>query len=376
MRLSEFLIDNMEQVLQEWEDFARAIAPGHLMSVAELRNDAERMLRFVVADIESAQSAHEQVEKSMGRGPELPAGEESAAHDHGVARAVAHFSLAELVSEYRALRASVTSLWLKAVPATADSVLQLVRFNEAVDQLIAESVVRFAAKLDADANLFTASISHDLRNPLSAVVMRARLLEHSPHLDDKERAAVAQIQEAGSRLSGLVRDLQDFTRTRLGSPLVYERKPADVGKLCRAIAGELSAAYPDRQIDVNLAGDLTAEVDVGRVGQILSNLLANAIQHGTQGGRISISAAGDTDRVRITVHNAGKTIRDEDLDVIFEPLKRGVSAKSDDRSHFGLGLYICKRIAEAHGGSITATSSEAQGTSFVVVLPRTAPGAR
>ncbi|HJV60954.1 MAG TPA: histidine kinase dimerization/phospho-acceptor domain-containing protein, partial [Albitalea sp.] len=212
MRLARFMLDNLDAILQEWEDFARTLAQGSTMSVEALRNDAERMLRFVAADMETQQTRQQEMAKANGHGPSLPPGQSSAAEHHGVARAVERFSLVELVSEYRALRASVTRMWIAAVPLTHESVAQLVRFNEGIDQILAEGVAKFTERLDHEADLFTASVGHDLSNPLNAVVASARVLAISPTLSDGERAVVERIERASQRLSGMLADLRDFTR--------------------------------------------------------------------------------------------------------------------------------------------------------------------
>lgn len=123
------------------------------MTVAALRNDAERMLRFIAADSETPESVDEPHQKSFGHGPQLLDGADSAAHEHGKARAVDHFTFSEMVSEYRALRTVVTRRWLDASGADYNSVIQLVRFNEAINQVLAESVVRFAAGLERESDL-------------------------------------------------------------------------------------------------------------------------------------------------------------------------------------------------------------------------------
>jgi RsbT co-antagonist protein rsbRD N-terminal domain len=130
LRLSTFIIENIEPILKQWEEFARTLQPGRLMTVAALRHETERMLRFIAADIETTQSPAEQHDKSLGRGSQLADGAESAAHEHGRARAVDHFTFADMVSQYRALRAAVTSMWLEAAAVDYETVMQLVRFNE------------------------------------------------------------------------------------------------------------------------------------------------------------------------------------------------------------------------------------------------------
>jgi signal transduction histidine kinase len=263
MRLSQFILHNIEAILQEWEHFARSLVSGRAMSIEALRDDAERMLRFIAADMETGQTPQQEVDKAVGHGRVLPEGQSRAAQQHGVARAAERFSLAELVSEYRALRASVTRMWLDAVPLTKESVAQIVRFNEAIDQILAEGVATFTEHLDQEADLFTASIGHDLSNPLSAVTLSARHLLTRPNLADSERAAVERIDRASERLSGMLADLRDFARTRLGGFLVVHPHLCDVGDLVRNVVGEFESEYANRRIAVECRGNQVIVLDVG-----------------------------------------------------------------------------------------------------------------
>jgi signal transduction histidine kinase len=370
-RLSQFILANIELILQRWEDFARSLEPGGPMTIEALRNDAEGMLRFIAADIETEQSSVQEFHKSRGLGPQLPGDEQSAAHAHGLARATKGFSLMELVSEYRALRASVTRMWLDAVPATHENVIQLGRFNEAVDQILAEAVARFSAKLDRDADLFTASVGHDLSNPLNAVILSAHTLTMSSALGDREQKTAARIERSAVRIAEMLNDLKDFTRTRLGSIIGYEREPFRVGDLCREVIEEFQATYPTRTIAFTESGDTTAFVDTKRVRQLLSNLVANAIQHGSVEGLVTVRAVCEDAHIRVEVHNEGPIIEPYELEKIFDPLHRGGKTRAaGDAGNLGLGLYIARRIAVAHGGSLEARSTEANGTTLVAYLPR------
>jgi signal transduction histidine kinase len=351
MRLSEFVLANIEPILQAWEDFARTLAPGRVMTVAALRDDAERMLRFIAEDMETAQSPREQFLKSVGRGPQPGADHASAAQDHGVARAVDRFTLADLVSEYRALRASVLSLWMSG-PDAGDDMQQVIRFNEAVDQLVAESVDRYSKKLDGDADIFTASIGHDLRNPLNAISMCAELLNRSGGLSDVEKVAVHQIAHSAVRMGTLLGELQQFSRVRLGGMRSFEREPTDVAGLCREVIEEIRASSPCREITLSQAGHTVASVGRERIGQLLSNLIGNAVQHGAPDRGIDVAIAGEDDIVRIDVRNEGATMPPEALKRIFEPLYSAGGTGHESRAHLGLGLYIARAIALAHEGDI------------------------
>lgn len=374
MRLSSFILENMEAILQQWEDFARSFEHAQDLSIEALRDDAERMLRFVAADIESEQTQDEEFVKAKGLGPALPRGESSAAHQHGVGRAADRFSLIELVSEYRALRASVTRMWIGATPITLESVGQLVRFNEAIDQILAEGVMRFSESIDRDADLFTASIGHDLSNPVNAVAMSARGLAASRDLSPMDREMVSRIERSTARMGGMLSDLRDFTRSRLGGLVHIDPEACDVAAIVRNVVDELAAIHSDAHISVECSGDLHAQADARRITQLLSNLVANALQHGRAKGDVTIVAEGNVDAISVEVHNSGGAIEADRIRTVFDPLTGGPGKRDDAR--LGLGLYIARQIVRAHGGTIGVRSAPDSGTSFTVRLPRIASGTR
>ncbi|HEY1329070.1 MAG TPA: sensor histidine kinase [Casimicrobiaceae bacterium] len=371
MQLSQFIAENIERILQNWEDFARSLERGRDMSITALRDDAERMLRFVIVDMEREQSAQQQFDKSTGRGPQLPLGQHSAAHDHGLGRALEHFTLAELVSEYRALRASVTRMWLDEAAPTRDNVLQLVRFNEAIDQILAEAVSRFSEKLDMDADLLTASVGHDLRNPLNAIITVAQILARGPDSSAAQGAA-AQIERSAMRIASMLGELQDFTRTRLGASISYKLQRCNVAEICNAAVAEVAATHRTHQIVCECTGDTWVIADRLRIAQVISNLVANAVQHGARGGTVKVHVAGEPEHIRIEVHNTGTPIQAPHLREIFEPLYQIQRGEGHDPGSLGLGLYIARRIVIAHGGTIEVTSTQTAGTTFVIQLPRKA----
>lgn len=371
MKLSTFILDNIEPILKQWEEFARSLQPGRLMTVTALRDDAERMLEFIAADIETSQSRAQQRQKSVGLGPQLADGADSAAHDHGKARAVDHFTFSEMVSEYRALRAAVTRMWLDSAGVDSENVDQLVRFNEAIDQVLAESVVRFAATLERESDLFTASIGHDLRNPLNSIVSSAEVLAQSTLLPDPERAAAKRIANSAFRMANMLAELQDFSRSRLDGLLHLALEQANVAQICKDVIAELAAVHPTRTLRFAESGDTAAVVDRKRIGQLISNLVGNAVQHGTPSGTICVRVQGGEQHVRVEVHNEGPAIDRARLEDIFEPLHRTASEPPRAPGSLGLGLYIVRRIAVAHGGTVSVTSTETDGTTFIVVIPRT-----
>jgi signal transduction histidine kinase len=367
--LPQFILANMERILQRWEDFARSLEPGRTLGVTALRNDAERMLRFIAADMQTPQSVHEQFDKSVGQGAESTDAERTAGRDHGIARAIDNFNLIELVSEYRALRSTVTSLWLAETAPSHETALELVRFGEAIDQVLAESVDHFSSKIDKEADLFTASIGHDLRNPLNAIAMAGLLLNASGTLDPAARSAVAQIQLSVRRIENMLQQLGDFTRVRLGAMVGYDRRRTNVAEVCRHIVEEIQTSHPTRKLSLREDGDMAAMVDPSRIGELLSNIIANAVQHGSFDGEVAVHAYADGDDVRVDVHNTGLPIPPDQIETLFEPLRRGRTTRARDPGSLGLGLYIARTIAIAHGGDIQVVC-DASGTTFRTILPR------
>ena len=179
MRLADFIVANVEPILVEWEAFAHGIAPGVTMDGLALRDHAEAIVLATARDMRSAQTAGERAAKSRGR---REAGGEDGALDgasesHAVGRLGSGFDLLEMVSEYRALRASVLRLWGESGRVAHDAdVDDLTRFNESVDQSVSKAVASYTRRVDQSRDLFLAILSHDLRNPLNSIAMSAAML--------------------------------------------------------------------------------------------------------------------------------------------------------------------------------------------------------
>ncbi|RYE93204.1 MAG: hybrid sensor histidine kinase/response regulator [Myxococcales bacterium] len=228
---------------------------------------------------------------------------------------------------------------------------------------------------------FSGLVSHDLRTPLSAIVTGAALLETSS--DPTASAVSLRILSSARRMQRLVEDLLDLSRTRLDGGMPLQRRPVDLVKLVAEVAEEVRAAFAGRPIATDTPVALSARCDPDRVAQVLGNLMRNAILHGDATAPIEVRLGADDDWVWFTVSNQGKPIPDDALPHLFNPFFRGadVPGRSDrppspttsHRAGLGLGLYIARHIAQAHGGFIAVTSSIEAGTSFRVTLPRQPP---
>ncbi len=380
MRLSKFILTNMEAILQEWEDFAKTIhASIHRMTAKELRDHAEAMLKDVAADLETYQARQEGIDKSQGLAPQVP--EDTAAETHAVDRLASGFTIEQLTSEYRALRASVLRLWQDEIKdITSGEIKDMVRFNEAIDQSLAEAVARYSEMHRDSQNLFMAILGHDVRSPLGAISVGAQMLAGNANLPPSAAKTASLIVDSSNRAAEIVSDLLDFSTSHLGDGIPVATSPMDFSPVCSAIVEEMRLLHPDRSITLEIAGNMEVVWDRARISQAFGNLITNAIDHGTAGEPIAISVrAHNDDEIIWTVQNAGEVISSAQLRTIFDPAKRfalrpASERKLSDKINLGLGLYITREIIVAHGGRIEITSTKADGTVFSIRLPRKGTG--
>lgn len=217
-----------------------------------------------------------------------------------------------------------------------------------------------------------AIVSHDIRNPLGTIQLAGRLLETIPDPTGTIKRNADIVGRAVRRIQHIVSDLLDLSRERQGAGIPIASKPTDLRSVCQQIIDELESNARDRKITLECEIDGTGALDEDRVLQAISNLAHNAMQHGTPGSPIRIRLCGDEQRIAVEVHNQG-TIPVEVLPHLFEPF-RSVRQYAKRGEGLGLGLFIAKAIAQAHGGGLEVDSSGGT-TVFRLVLPRQAPDA-
>lgn len=373
MRLSDFIRENTEQIIQEWEAFARTLPIALNMSRAALRDHIKGILEFVERDIDSFQSPLGQSEKSKGRGPEEGGLADSAAQTHADMRSGSGFDMVEMTSEYRALRASVIKLWMRELSKLEqlDS-MDLIRFNESIDQALMESIVRFKERIEYSKDIFIGILGHDLRTPLGAIVMSNQLLLDEGNLDEEQIFLASQIKISSERMNRMITDLLDLTRITLGTGIPINPAFMDMGTTGKQAVEEIQALQPNRTISFEATGNLDGQWDSDRISQVFSNLIGNAVQYGFKQSPITVIVAGQPDAIILSIHNEGIPIPQANLKTIFDSLTRVVKQGEEQKesTNLGLGLYIAKEIVVAHGGKIDVTSSEEEGTTFTVRLPR------
>jgi signal transduction histidine kinase len=381
MRLSEFITENLEDILREWEAFAASLlAPGQTMTPLALRDHARQILQAVAEDIETNQTDLEQAYKSQGFVP-IPDATRTAAMTHGALRYLSGFDLRQLAAEFRALRASVLRLWLKRGLQDETAFYQMTRFNESIDQALAESIANYSDEVARSRDTFLAILGHDLRSPLSAIANSSLylgapgLLPAGAPLD-----AVGRINRSAAKMSSMIKDLLEYTRTRLGRTIPISPRAVSMEHICHLALDEIRAAYPERDFRLETSGNLEGRYDSERLQQVLSNLLNNAVRHGDRKQPITLSARGAPDKITVQVKNYGRPIPPDQLQVIFNPLVQIPSGLVDEDSSpstsLGLGLYIAHEIVAMHGGTIVAESSDEHGTVFSARLPRSPGPAR
>lgn len=373
MRLTMYIEKNRSEIVREWVRFAETLHPwAKGQSKKALRDHAEELLEAVAIDMGEPQTRAEGSTKSRGAKAVGVLGR--IGQSHASDRLQGGLTLEQLVSEYRALRASVLRGWEKHL---SEGQGEITRFNEAIDEALAESSSRYSTTVNHTKDQFLGVLGHDLRNPLGAILMGSQVLMKSPTLGEREARVATRIFTSAQRMGRMVDDLLDLTRTRLGAGIPIKPKRMELKAVCEEVVAELQLMHPERKLRFTAKGQLHGSWDRDRISQVLSNLVANAIQHGGDGGLVSVMANSHGKDVAVHVHNGGRPIPKNAQQMLFEPMVRhqNTAATGPDlnTTGLGLGLYIAREIVRAHGGTITVSSTQKAGTTFSVMLPRRGP---
>jgi signal transduction histidine kinase len=254
------------------------------------------------------------------------------------------------------------------------SALALARANaferEKAARAQAETAEERARRMAELQERLVAILGHDLRNPLGAISVTTGALLRRGHLDAAQRDALAVVASSAHRMARLIDNLLDFTQARRGLAIPLEPEPMSLGPACERVVHELEVSAPDRTIRISVDGDDRGEWDPSRVEQVVSNLVANALEHGDRASPVEVRVRGTGDEVSLAVHNVGPPIPAELLPELFEPFRRGPPRRAS--RHIGLGLFIVQAVVAAHGGAVAVRSSAGDGTTFTVSLPRRA----
>jgi signal transduction histidine kinase len=380
VRLADFILDQLEPILQEWEDFARTVTPaGQSMSIKELRNHASIMLTIIAADLRRPQTRDEEIRKSQGLGPTTI--EHRAGVDHGIARLESNFTIEQLVSEYRALRSSVLRLWGDSNQSVLPSDIgDITRFNEAIDHLLAASIFSFAqqAKQAQETeqqrrDQFLAMLAHELRNPLAPISAAATLLKLKKEDDALVTNASTIITRQVTHLVELVDDLLDVSRVTRGL-IELKHEALDVRRIVADAVEQVTPQMQARHHQLTVAELIEPVIVFGdskRLVQVLTNLLSNAAKYTPPQGHIRLMCELSDKQVAVSVEDDGIGMAAEFVPHAFDLFAQAERTSDRSSGGLGLGLALVKNLVELHGGKVVCSSpGMGRGSCFTVFLPR------
>lgn len=369
MTLDEFIADNGAAIVSSWQDHAMTLLPGSKsMTALALQDHAREILDAIVVDMRTPQSRVQQHDKSLG-GAERSSAARTAAELHAVLRAQSGFTINQLVAEYRALRASVLRKFADGCRVTPETLDEIGRFNESMDQAIAESVRCYAVETERWRNVFLGVLGHDLRGPLNSILLSANLLSR---MSSEERMlnVTHSVVRGGRRMRELLDDLLDYSRTSLGTGIPVTPHEVDVAALCKDELEQLQSGLPDCLLQYEGPQSCVGLLDASRIRQVISNLVINASKYGDPLRPITVQLKTDSSGMALAVKNFGEPIPEATQASMFELTKRGDHGNdASSRTSLGLGLFIVREIVKGHGGDITCTRRDGE-TVFSATLPQ------
>jgi signal transduction histidine kinase len=375
MRVAQFIRTHPAEIESQWEKFAKSIssfAPD--LTVSSLRDHLREILLAIADDMESSQTQEAQIEKSQGNAVRDGALDRISA-THARLRLNSGFNIEQAISEYRALRSSILFLWVQSQPQDDEVVLsEVTRFNEAIDQAIAEVIRRFADRSEHYSDVFLGVLTHEVRNPLNVIQLSAQTLKAGQPEGTLARSSERILRSVES-IERLMNDLAIVVRSRMRVPFPLTRSKADLGEICEQALEEVKTAHQDAFFELEKTGDLEGIWDRGRLGQVIYNLATNAVIHSSAKQKhvhIAIEAQGPEVVLRVT--NQGAPIPPDQQDSIFDPFVHTDMGQSvTTKKGLGLGLFIVKEVVRGHEGTVEVASTESEGTTFIVRLPRFPP---
>lgn len=371
MKLSVFIEENKDEITQEWISYAQNnINHAYEMNLEEVTDHVREILDRIVEDMESSQTDDQQESKSKGN-KELSSKDREVGTAHGEQRVGFGFDFMQLSSEFRALRASVLRLWAQKSRKEdwKTDFHDMIRFNEAIDEIWMVSLDRFQTKLEESKNLFLGILGHDLRNPIATVKGANAILNLSKERTEKEKKILDLSNSSIKRMTELIDNLLELTELKLGSGMTMKKSTYDLQERLRDIVHELQLGHPESQIVFNSSEPVVGDWDILRIEQMVTNLITNAIRHGKQGGRVKVAITKENDQALLSVHNDGAPIPEEIREKIFNSRFSRSNGSSGNEKSYGLGLLVVKEVVEGHEGEIRVKSTEKDGTTFTVKLP-------
>ena len=370
--LGASILRNREPLARGWLGFARTLMPAAGLSDDELLDSIPELLDALAANMDAPQTDGPQRRPADGERMTPSSTIERYSRSHAGTRLSQGFRLEHLVLEYRTLRTNILRCWVADRTAPVGNIQEVIHLDESIDRCLFESIAWFSGGLSSARDLFLGVLGHDLRSPLAAIATSATLLLHDAHASARTTKIAAQVAASAERMSKMVHDLLDFARTRMGGRLPIVTVRMALAPLLSEAVEEARAALPDAIVRCAIDDPLQGDWDADRMCQLVANLIINAYQHGAADKAIDVVARTEEQVIVISVHNEGPAIPDSARTRVFEPLMQSPTQWTDHpvlSGSIGLGLYICREIARAHGGEIEVDSAPARGTTFAVRIP-------
>jgi len=362
-KLAQFIRTNQERIIGEW---IRAAEARLSSTTGQARSSIRDSLPDVLRAIERTLVADRHAPEAMAELVEI----------HAVRRYAEGYHLREIVIEYQILRGTILRMYDAEVAGGGEAVdlAERTRFNDIVDDAIADAVGRFAEERDRSREMFVGILAHDLRAPLNTIFLTADgLLEGEQELEPRLVKPILRISRSARRMADMIRDLLDFARGRLGGGIPISPAPTNIYHVVHGVIDEM-AAVSDRRIELVTApeaGDFIGRWDEARLAQVVSNLAANALTHG--GDPIVVEVIDRGEAVRVAVRSQG-ALPEETVARLFDPFHARSATARDRGEGLGLGLYIVSEIARSHGGRVDVDTEPTGTTTVWIELPRDPPG--
>lgn len=356
--IADFLRHEQARITRLWEDEVRADLPAlsgmtRPVLLDHLPEFLDGLADWVDGKSESAERAFDAL-----------------ANGHALQRLGYGVGLETLTREYSKLRTVLMRQTLELC-STADARESVVRMHEGMDRAISDATHRYAKRREEVRERFITILGHDLRDPLSTVLISSNMLAANPAVKAEHRMIASRMARACHRMQRMINDVLDFARGHLGGGIPANPTLNDMGDIVKAAADEAIGANPQRQITCEVSGDLRGAFDRDRVHQAMTNLIGNAVRHTDASIEIRAFEGDDGQAVYTEVTSHGPPIPEDVRRRLFDPFASFDGAAP--RRGLGLGLYIVQQIALAHGGSCEVRTDE-QANVFSIRWPRT-PGA-
>ncbi|HEY5947585.1 MAG TPA: sensor histidine kinase [Kofleriaceae bacterium] len=352
--ISEHLRDHKRRIAGKWTTLARDQLP--LLSVLEesaLLDQIPEIVDALATWIERDTRITQQAFAALADG-------------HAIQRLQRGIDLATLTREYALLRHTIVTELMAT--QTADAIRETMpRIHDGLDEAMQEAVRRYAKVRDDVLDRIVEILTDDLRKPVDSIAMASVGIMAATDPGDTLYRAGTKLSRSVERIVQVVGDVVELARGQVGGSIVLTRSACDLAEITRDTVGDLLLADPRRSIRIDSHGDVKGHWDHDRVRQAVTYLVTNALQHGDDPIHVVVSESADHETVAVTVTNSGPVIAPDRVVHLFDPLS---SPGSTSTRGIGLGLYVVRRIALAHGGRCEVSSNQRDGTSFTLVLPR------